>query len=185
MWRDPIAVWRVSQRMSKAETHPSPAEARAKLGELIDSIDIAMLTTVTPEEDLHARPMATLRFDREAGHLWFFTSDDSPKVNDIYHDRRVGLTYAEPDDQRYVSVAGRAMIVEDATLAEEMWTPMAKIWFPQGPTDPRLVLLRVDVESAQYWDSPSSKMVALWGFAKQAVTGKPPRDLGDNEKVDY
>jgi general stress protein 26 len=51
-------------------------------------------------------------------------------------------------------VSGRAEVVHDKTKAEELWTPGVATRFPTGPDDPRLVLLRVEVEAVEYWDSP-------------------------------
>jgi general stress protein 26 len=34
--------------------------------------------------------------------------------------------------------------------------PEFKIWFPKGKDDPEVALLRVTLEKAEYWDSPSS-----------------------------
>ena len=172
--------------MTKLKTSDTPtrAEASARLHELIDAINFAMLTTVTPGGVLRSRPMATQQFDAKTGSIWFLTSSDSPKVDEIADEQQVGLSYAEPSNQRYVSVSGRARVIRDKAKAAELWTPAAKIWFPDGVDDPRLVLLCIEVEAAEYWDSPSSKMVKLFGLAKLAVTGTPPDNLGENVKVD-
>ena len=45
-------------------------------------------------------------------------------------------------------------------------------------------LLRVEVEKAEYWDSPSSAVVRLFGFAKALATGKRYGEEGtDHEKI--
>ena len=66
---------------------------------------------------------------------------------------------------------------------KELWNPIFKVWFPQGLEDPDLALLKINVEQAEYWDVPSSKLVTLVGFVKALTTGKP-LDLGENEKLD-
>ena len=33
------------------------------------------------------------------------------------------------------------------------------MWFPEGKDDPEIALLRVNLEKAEYWDSPSSTVV--------------------------
>jgi hypothetical protein len=48
---------------------------------------------------------------------------------------------------------------------------------------PSIALLQVEVEKAEYWDSPSSTVVHLVGFVKALATGKPYRP-GENEKID-
>ena len=166
----------------KNEIPPTHAEAIARLRELIGDINVAMLTTVATDGTLRSRPMGTLQVE-DPGVFWFFTADDSPKVEEIYDNRQVSLAYAAPDKQSYVSVSGLARLTRDSAKARELWTPMAKIWFPKGPDDPRLALIRVEMTAAEYWDSPSGKMVQLIGLAKLALTGRPPEKLGENVKI--
>jgi general stress protein 26 len=158
-------------------------EAVAKLSELIKDIRIAMLTTQAPDGSLRGRPMATqdAPFD---GELWFFTGAGSPKVDEIEEEHHVHLSYASPEDNRYVSVSGRASVVRDRNKAEELWSPAMKAWFPAGLDDPDIALLRVQVEDAEYWDTPSSKMVHVIGFVKAVATGQRYQP-GENEKLEF
>ena len=154
-----------------------------KLAELIKGIRVAMFTTVENDGCLRSRPMHTqdAEFD---GTLWFFTWLDTAKVHEIQHDQHVNIAYASPSDERYVSVSGRARLVNDPAKTKELWNPMLKAWFPKGLDDPNLGLLRVDAEKAEYWDSPSSKVVQLYGFTKSIVTGKSySEEMTDHEKV--
>lgn len=53
---------------------------------------------------------------------------------------------------------------------------------PDGPEDPRLALLRVSIEHAEYWIAPGplSYFVAA---AKAAATGTPAGVIGENSKI--
>ena len=159
------------------------AKTIAKFSELIADIHFAMLTTVASDGTLRSRPMATLKTEFD-GDLWFFTDDDSPKVDEIIDEKHVCVSFSAPDKQKYVSVSGLAGLVRDKDRARELWTPAAKAWFPNGIDDPHLGLLRVRAQTIEYWDSPSSKMVQLYGFAKAVVTGDRPKNLGEHKKVD-
>lgn len=154
-----------------------------KIRDLIKGIRFAMLTTVDTDGSLRSRPMAAqeLEFD---GELWFFTGASSPKVGEVERDHRVNVSFADPDDNTYVSISGTARLVRDKAKAKELWNPALKAWFPQGLDDPELALLRVEVEKAEYWDSPSSKMVQLYGLVKATLTGKRPDNIGEHEKLD-
>jgi general stress protein 26 len=67
---------------------------------------------------------------------------------------------------------------------KELWSPLHKAWFPKGLEDPKIALLRVDVDRAEYWDAPSSAAVRLFGFAKAVLTGKRYGEEGvDHQKV--
>ncbi len=158
------------------------SEAMQKLGAMIKDIRIVMLTTAMPDGTLRARPMATQEapFD---GDLWFFTGADSSKVHEIEDDQHVSLAYVSTHDNLYLSISGRATVLRDRAKAEQLWTPAMKAWFPGGLDDPDLTLLKVSVEQAEYWDTPSSTMVHIAGFIKAVATGQRYQP-GENEKID-
>lgn len=158
-------------------------EGAEKLFDLIKDTRIAMMTTVETDGSLHSRPMYNQEAD-EAGDLWFFTRLTSPKTAEIGRDGQVNLAYSDPDSQHYVSVSGRAEIVRDRATIERKWSEPLRTWFPQGADDPQLALIRVHPEKGEYWDSPSGMVMYLYGYAKSAITGQPPTELGDTRKVD-
>lgn len=145
-----------------------------KLAVALKDIKFTMFTTIGEDGNLYSRPMATLEIDERKfdGRIWFFTDIHSPKVSNLSNDQHVNLAYARPDDQKYVSVAGTAQIVNDKAKMKELWTPTMKAWFPEGIDDPNIGLICVEVESAELWDSPPSKVVQLAGMAKAIATGK-------------
>ena len=157
-------------------------EAVEKLSKLIKGIKIAMLTTLDADGTLRSRPMATQEQDF-TGQLWFFTAKDSPKVDEINAEHEVNLSYAEPSHNRYVSISGKGILVNDKVKAKELWTPAMKVWFPKGLDDPELMLLMVTPSKAEYWDSPSSVMLHVYGFVKATLTGESPKP-GGHAKVD-
>ena len=167
------------------KTAPEDNAALAKVNELIRDIRIAMLTTQTPDGALRSRPMATQGGVDERGELWFFTADDSGKAHEIAQEHHVNVSYAEPKDQRYVSISGRGVIVRDRERAQRLWTAALKEWFPAGLDDPRLALLRVRVEAAEYWDAGTSRMVTslLKMVAQAAMAGATSRDTGSHGTV--
>jgi general stress protein 26 len=166
------------------DDHPTQREIK-RLGELIKDIQVAMLTTVNQEGELRSRPMATQEqtFD---GTLWFFTGAHGGKVDELERDQRVNLSYSDVERQRYISVSGHAQLVRDKSKMKELWSPVYRAWFPEGLDDPELALLRVQVDKAEYWESPSSPVVHLIGFSKAILTGKPYRnDKKGHEKLDF
>jgi general stress protein 26 len=165
----------------KTTTATSDPGTYAKLQDLVDDVDIAMVTTVTPDGALRSRPMATREFGDD-GILWFFTADDSGKVHDLEAEHAVNVSYAEPKKQRYVSVSGSASVIRDRQKVKELWLPMFKNYFPQGLDDPHLALLQVKIESAEYWDADSGNMVQLLNPAKSGRTAGDPNG-GEHVKV--
>ncbi len=155
-------------------------ESIDKFKKLTEGIDFCMLTTINGGQ-LRSRPMSTQEMD-ENGAIWFFTSDQTHKVDEIEADNRVNVAYSDPDDNTYVSVSGRGEISKDRQKIEELWNPVLKAWFPKGLDDPNLCLLKVSVEEAEYWDSPNSTIVQLAGFVKALVTGQQAKG-GEHGKV--
>ena len=153
-----------------------------KLRELVKDIDFCMLTTIDEGGDLHSRPMSSNGDIDADGDIWFFTSASSHKVSEINQLPKVNVSFADPENQRYISVSGTAQLVRDRAKIDELWRPEFKIWFPEGKDDPEVALLRVSLEKAEYWDSPSSTIGYALSFVSSLVTGKQP-DLGENRKV--
>lgn len=165
----------------KSDTKSNSNESIQKLGELIKGIRFAMFTTVDFDGNLYSRPMATQEIEFD-GDLWFFSGKSTAKIRSIEKDQHVNVSFADPGSNTYVSVSGKAETIHDRSKMEELWNPMYKAWFPEGLEDPDLVLIKVRVESAEYWDSPSKMIVRLVGFAK-ALAGGGRIPMGDHHKV--
>jgi general stress protein 26 len=152
----------------------------AKLADLLKKFRIAMLTTVTGDGALTSRPMAVQESEFD-GDLWFFAQRDADQVQQVRHNPTVGVALSASDT--WVSISGTAELVEDSAKAHQLWNSAAEAWFPGGPDDPNVVLLRVHADGAEYWDSPGSKVMTVLSYAKSKLTGKRP-DVGENERVD-
>jgi general stress protein 26 len=158
--------------------------ARDKVWELIRNVQVAMMVTLDEQGRMRGRPMRAVSTKEFTGTLWFFTSQPSPKTDEIQHDDRVLLAYADPSKQDYVSVSGTAQVIRDPAKQKELWSEPLRTWFPNGPEDPHAALLKVEVEGAEYWDSPSSTFVHAYGYVKALTTGEPPA-AGENDKVAF
>jgi general stress protein 26 len=104
-----------------------------------------------------------------SAQMWFLTGRDTRHVRDVEAEPRVSLTFTARD--AWIAIAGRAAVVDDRAKVEELWNTFAEAWMPEGPEDPNAVLLRVDVEEAEYWDSPGGTVASLLSFVKAKVTG--------------
>lgn len=150
-----------------------------KLASMIDSISVGMLTTGDENGNLRSRPMVTQRV--EDGALWFFTSDDSPKVEEVHKTSEVNVSYSDPANQVYVSVSGVAKTLRDPAKIRELWNEGAQRWFPKGPDDPQITLLKVEVNAAEFWDVDAHKMqsvMAKGGSADEIVAATDHEKLG-------
>lgn len=152
-----------------------------KLGELIDDIEVAMLTTHADDGSLISRPLQTLKLDAN-GELIFFTAASSHKVAELNADKHLNLAYANHSSRCYVSVRGSARIDRDRAVIDELWSPMQKIFFPQGKDDPQLVVLRVNVRDASYWESADNFLERALDFTR-GIISKNPADLGTHGEL--
>ena len=153
------------------------------LKEMVEKVGICMFTTVGTKDEFRSRPMGTAKVE-EDGSIWFFTNEYSPKSKEISKENEVNLGYSSPSSNTYISVNGKAELVDDQARKEAYFSPMIKAWFPEGVEDPNLILIKVTPHSAEYWDSSSSKMVVAFQMLKAMVTGSTP-DLGENDKIKF
>jgi general stress protein 26 len=145
----------------------SETDDQQKLVELLESMPIAMMTTGGPGH-LRSVPMARQEVEPSA-ELWFITARDAEHVRDIQRQPRVALTFSSRD--AWVALTGRAEVVDDRDKLDELWNTFAEAWLPGGPGDPNATLIRVDVDRAEYWDTPGGKVASLVSFAKTKLTG--------------
>ena len=161
----------------------SEQDARSELWEKIEDVRPAMMTTLEADGSLRSRPMWTQGHEID-GSLWFFTADDAPKAAEIAQNPHVAVNYAAPDKDLFVSVSGRATVVHDRARVDELWNRFAEAWFPDGPDDPHLALIRVDVERAQYWEDKKPKVLQRAEVGIALVRDTPPKS-GEEKKLDF
>jgi len=158
--------------------------SRQQLWTLIKDIRFAMFTTRAPDGTLRSAPM-TLQNKAidEDDTLWFFMQRGNDAVAGLGEPAHVNVAFADPGDDRYVSVSGLGRVVDDRAKATALWSKMSEAWFPGGVNDPDLALVRVRISHAHFWDVKSNKLVQMFKMAKAAVTGKPPENMGEHAEI--
>ena len=151
-----------------------------KVTELLKGERFAFLTTRTPDGTLTSRPM-TLQEVEFDGDLWFFAERDSNPIKHITLSPQVNVGVGSGGS--WVSLAGRATVVDDLAKKRELWNSAVEAWFPQGPDDDSVVLIKVEAGSAEYWDAPGGRLATAFSFVKAKVTGERI-EAGENEKVE-
>jgi general stress protein 26 len=137
-----------------------------------------VLTYVALDGALVSTPMGMQDFE-DPRTTWFITEHGSDKVRAIEADPRVNVSCSSKAG--WVSLSGTAHVSQDRAKLEELWDASAGAFMSGGPEDPDNVLLRIDGETAEYWESPG-KVSAAIQMAKGLVTDSEP-DLGDNDTV--
>jgi general stress protein 26 len=139
----------------------------SELHEMLEHMQIAFLTTIGGDGHLRSRPMQLQRHDPD-GVLWFATSLESHKIEDLRHDSRCCVAFLR--NSSYVSVAGKAELVKDRKKIEELWSATWRGWFPEGPGEPELVLLKVVPEHVEYVHPSGGTVKSLLTRVKNALT---------------
>lgn len=156
-----------------------------RLWKLVKGIRYAMLTHRHGDGHLHAHPLTTLNRSLDAGEpLYFFVSRATEVGERLRSDGNVCLSYADTENDRYVSVTGQARVSDDLARKKELFNALfSKAWFPGGPEDPDLELVEVRIESAEYWDVKESKTRQVLKMARAAISGERPQ-MGEHRSVD-
>ena len=173
-----------------AEDQPSTQEKLGQLYELIDDIEIALMTTRRSDGSLVSRPMAT-QARREGTDLWFVTNAETAKIDELESDPHVNLAYYKNGTYEFVSVSGIARLSRDPQRIRELYSPDWRAWFGDeggarngGPEDPRLVLVLVEAHSATYLKARHGKALTLFNVVKGVVTGERA-DVGTQGELNH
>ena len=151
-----------------------------KLLDKIKEVKYATLTTLNAQGHLHGRPMYTCEPGND-GALWFFSEKDAQKVSEIHANPQVGLGYSDPDKATYVTIAGTASEVDDKEKIKELWREDFRGFFPKGVDDPNITLIKVAIESGEYWDTPGNIFVRAFAYAKVLATGEKHQPTPDEQ----
>jgi general stress protein 26 len=146
-------------------------EAIEKFKEIVDHEAICLFTTRLTEVPLTTRPMSVQKVC-DQGNFWFLSASDSDKNHDIEMDQRVQLFFTNPSKYEFLSLYGTASITRDRGKIDELWTNIAKAWFPEGKDDPRVTVIKVTPEQGFYWDTKDGKLVSMIKILASAVSGK-------------
>jgi general stress protein 26 len=151
-----------------------------RVWKLIEAIPIAMVVTHEGNgRGLRARPMA-VRSARDEGVIYFLTDADTPKAEEIRRDQSVCLALADNKKQKYVSITGRAEMLDDRERVKKYWSLYDKAFWPDKD-DPSIRVLRVTPDSAEFWEG-SGTVVTTMKLAAAIASGER-NNLGGNEKI--
>lgn len=154
-----------------------------QLRKMIKDVKYALLTTAATDGSLHSRPLTTLDWDFD-GVAWFLVPRDSRLASELTRSPDVNLAYASPEEDTFISLAGRAQVQQNPARARELWNRWAEMFFPDGPESPEVGVLRVEIRSAEYWTGPNDLIEKVTGAAK-ALVEKDPSGLGHHARIEF
>jgi len=144
-----------------------------RLWQAIETLGAGMLSLT--KSGLHAQPMIAVA-ERRRKRLWFIARSDTDLVRTIGDGGACMFTLQGAD--LLASVAGELSIVHDRRRMARCWSDRVAAWLPEGPSDPRLVMLRMDCVDAELWISGLGLTKFAWEIAWAGAYPKRP-ELGE------
>ena len=135
------------------------ATAIKKMRALIDNAKTCFFCTSLGNGEVDARPMTVLQVD-ERGNLWFLSSSDSHKNQELQHDASVRLFFQGSPHAEFLQLEGRATVSRDKEKINELWSFILKTWFTEGQDDPRITVIKVVPSHGYYWDNKHGNAIA-------------------------
>lgn len=131
-----------------------------RIRELVDSARTCFFCTRAPDRSFQdTRPMSVQKVDDD-GSLWFLSAVDSHKNAEITDDPSVELFFQGSPHSEFLHLRGQATITTDKDVIDDLWKPIAKVWFTEGRDDPRITAIRVAPTDGYYWDTKHGAAVA-------------------------
>ena len=149
-----------------------------QISEKMRDVDFTILSTRTQGGQIAGRPMSNNRQVEFDGDSYFFTLADTGTVKDIRNDPNVGLGYQSKSGALgmkpfFITVEGRAELIEDKGQFAEHWTKDLDRWFKDGIDTRGLVMIKVNAQRLHYWDGYDEGEVDLG-------TGAQSHDRAEN-----
>ena len=148
------------------------ADAVCKIHELAGKAETCFFCTdIATRGSSGSRPMAVQQID-DKGNLWFLSAEDSHKNEEVALDPVVHLYFQATAHSGFLVLTGTTSLSRDRGKIEELWKPVMKTWFTEGPDDPRITVLKFTPQEGYYWDTKHGKAIAGIKMLIGAAIGK-------------
>ncbi|KAF2455278.1 hypothetical protein BDY21DRAFT_373387 [Lineolata rhizophorae] len=166
--------------------NPPLSEKVTDLVDFVDKHKFCMMTTRDQSTGLLVSRCMALAArepaDATAGlDMLFHSNAESGKTSDLEGDAHVNLAFVTPAGE-WASVSGLASVESDREVVRRHYSPGLKAWIGDlgdgthdgGPDDPRIVVIRVKTQTAQYAVSRKGVVGSSVEFAKAMAKGDAP-----------
>jgi len=120
------------------------------VAEKMKNLDFCMMVTQDGRQVSHSRPMSNNGKVDYDGNSWFFTYEDSNKVEQIKKNKHVNLIY-QTDDMLFIECTGKGEIITDQETLQEKWVKGLEQWFPDGVDTEGICLIKVVADRVMFW----------------------------------
>jgi len=143
--------------------------AREHALEIVRAARFCMVTVAGRHGLLTSSPMTPMEVSDD-GEILFLVDTTGELAARVAARRSVNLAFMP--ESSWLSISGRGKVLHDPTKVADLWTAAAEAWFPDGPSEPRLGVLRVRSRSAQYWETPGERSPTMLSFVKPKATSR-------------
>ncbi|SDI53727.1 General stress protein 26 [Chryseobacterium taeanense] len=120
------------------------------IAERMKNLDFCMMVTQDEQQVSYSRPMSNNGKVEYDGDSWFFSYEDSHKVEQIKENKHVNLIY-QTDDMLFIECTGTGEIIKDKDTLKEKWVEGLDQWFPEGVDTPGICLIKVHASRVRFW----------------------------------
>jgi general stress protein 26 len=152
---------------------PTPQQLEAEFWTSLKS-DMTMMLGLDGVEDGHTRPM-TCQIEGDRGPIWFFTSTENGIVRQLTPASRAIASFTSKGHDLFASLQGKLSADKNPANVDRLWNRYVAAWYPGGKEDPKLVLLRLDPETAEIWQNDYSLVAGI----KMLLGSDPKEDYKD------
>jgi general stress protein 26 len=157
-------AFRYLRESEEAMADTSEEDFERKLWKALKS-DMTVMLGLAGIDDRHTRPM-TAQFDPGQkddgkGPIWFFTSKEAEIVKKLQPGARAIATFADKGHDIFAAIHGSLTLDNDRATVDRLWNRFVAAWFEKGKDDPKLALLRFDLDHAKVWIDASSTVAAV------------------------
>lgn len=170
--------------LSKFETNP-----QTQLLEEIKGERCVMLGSPNPSE--HMQPMSPQIdqamidvVERGGPSIIYFYSDRTSDLGKAVLDNPGTMVRACHIGSDYQACLEGEIYPIEATrdLIERFWNPIVASWYPEGQDDPKMLMLRFDIDNAAVWASTGNPLKFVYETAKANLTDTQP-DVGKSKVI--
>jgi len=151
-----------------------------RVWQVVEKVGVCMFASRF-DDGVRARPLEA-RPNPAENSIYFLIDTRGTKDDEVAVHPEVCLVFIDPEEKVYLSISGAAHYRRDTAKAAELWNEEQFAWWPAGPTDANVRVMRVQPDFAEFWDGPASRDTVKYEFAVARSTGKQP-NLGEHRKT--
>jgi len=121
--------------------------------------------------------------DRDRNCLWFITADGTDAYEAAQAGKSVHHVVAEQAAHLYAKIDGKLSVSNDKEKLDELWSPVAAMWFEDGREDEHVRLVQFVPSTAEIWATEGNA-----GFLYEVVkanVSKQTAEGGDHGTIRF